>query len=348
MSMQDGLTGSTGRHPAMGVMLQRRRFLGQVLAGMAWGSLAGAGLVGCAARQEPLVRIASNVFPGYELMYLAAERGHFSPDAVRMVEMPSATACLQALAAGSVEGAALTLDEVISARSENLHLKIVAVLDISLGADVLIAKPDITTLTELRGKRIGVEQSAVGAVMLDAVLTQAGLNAGDVQVVYATVDRHRDLYLKDRVDALVTFEPVPSQLAQKNAKKLFDSSAIPGRIVDVLAVRDEVTSQSPGALRQLLAGHFLALAELRSAPQTASPIIARRLGISPGDVPAAYHGLDLPDAEANRAWLAGQPSKLDTAAAELQRVLLKSGLIRQGTDLDGIGDGRFLPKAGDS
>ncbi|MCO5761987.1 MAG: ABC transporter substrate-binding protein [Chromatiaceae bacterium] len=327
-------------------MGQRRRFLGQALTGLAWASLAGAGLPGCAPRQEPLVRIATNVFPGYELMYLAAERGHFSPDAVRMVEMPSATACLQALAAGSVEGAGLTLDEVISARADNMRLKVVAVLDVSLGADVLIAKSGITALTELRGRRIGVEQTAVGAVMLDAVLSQAGLSPGDVQVVYATVDRHRDLFLNDGVDALVTFEPVPSQLAPAGAKRLFDSSVIPGRIVDVLAVREEVIGQSPGALRQLLAGHFLALAELRSDPRAASPIIARRLGIPPEAVPAAYHGLDLPDAAANRTWLAGRPSQLETAAAELQRILLKAGLIRQAGDLEGLGDAHFLPKAG--
>lgn len=327
--------------PEKPISAQRRRFLGHLLMATTWTTLAA-----CGRERDPMLRIATNVFPGYELMYLAAERGHLGP-AVHMVEMPSSTASLQALAAGNVEGAALTLDEVISALADNMPLKVVAVLDVSLGADMLIVKPGIATLAELRGKRIGVEQTAVGAVMLDAVLTEAGLDTKDVQLVYATVDRQRDLYLKDQVDALVTFEPVPSQLAQSGARKLFDSSAVPERIVDVLAVRPEVTVRNTESLRHLLAGHFQALAELHSSPETASEVIARRLGIPPAEVPTAYAGLELPDAAANQAWLGGRPSRLEQAAADLQQIMLRAGLIRRMANLAELVDDRFLPRTGE-
>lgn len=310
----------------------------------AWGLLAGPGLVGCARREEPLLRIASNVFPGYELMYLAAEQGYFSPEAVRMVEMPSATAALRALAADTVEGVALTLDEVLNVRADGLPLKVVAVLDLSLGADVVLVRPGLRTLADLRGKRIGVEQTAVGAVLLDAALSQAGLGTSDVTLVYATVDQHRALYLNGQVDALVTFEPVPSLLKTSGVRKLFSSADIPGRIMDVLALRPEALERSPQAVRELIAGHFSARQDLKLRPEQVQAILARRLNMPPAEVPSAFDGLDLPDAAANQAWLSGQPSRLETAAADLQAVMLRAGLLAQPTDLRGLADARFLPE----
>jgi len=44
-------------------------------------------------------------------------------------------------------------------------------------------------------------------------------------------------FKKRQVDAIVTFEPVKSELLSSGANILFDSHQIPGRIVDVLVVR---------------------------------------------------------------------------------------------------------------
>lgn len=320
----------------------RRRFLTTLAAAVAAGALGG-GLGGC-SRREPLLRIAANVFPGYELMFLAAARNYFTPAEVRMVSMPSATACLQALAAGNVEGAALTLDEVISARGDNMPLKVVAVLDISLGADVVLAKPGIQSLDQLKGKRIGVEQSAVGAVMLGAALSRVGLDSSSVEIVYATVDKHYGLFVNDDVDALVTFEPLPLLLAEQGAVRLFDSSMEPGLVVDVLVVRPDVVERSPNAIRRLVAGHFRARAELLARPPSAAEVISRRLGVPPAEVPSTYAGLELPDVAANRDWLLGESARLDRAAAALQQMMVRQNLLRHEVNLEGMREGRFLPQ----
>jgi NitT/TauT family transport system substrate-binding protein len=60
------------------------------------------------------------------------------------LELLSNSDSLQALAAGTVDGAGLTLDEAIGARAAGLDMKIVLVFDISTGADVLLARPEIS------------------------------------------------------------------------------------------------------------------------------------------------------------------------------------------------------------
>lgn len=300
--------------------------------------------VGCAREAAPPLRVASNVWPGYELLYLARERGYFSDQAVRMVELPSATVIIQALAAGNIEGACLTLDEVLTARAEGLELKVVAILDLSMGADALVVRPGIDTLDALRGRRIGAEQSAVGAVMLSAVLEAAGLGSDEVEIVHMNVNAHRDAYLKGEVDALITFEPVISQLADAGAKRLFDSAAIPGRIIDVIAFRPDALEANPEAVRALIKGHFEARRAWLAEPAAVAPILARRLKLPAAEVPAAYEGLELPDAAFNREWLAAG-GKLAAAAERLSTIMLDAGLLPQ--SVAAPVDPRFLPRVGE-
>ncbi len=322
--------------------LELRRKVRSMLGFFALLSVSIFGLSAC-SQQESQLRIASNVWPGYELLYLAREHDYFENRAVRMVEMPSATVIIQALAAGNVEGACLTLDEVLTARAEGLELKVVAMLDFSMGADALLVKPEIENLSDLRGRRIGVEQSAVGAVMLSAVLEKAKLNLSDVQIAHMNVNAHRDAYLNDEVDALITFEPVISQLAKHGARRIFDSAMIPGRIIDVIAIRPDAIEQNPDAVRAVIAGHFKARHAYLNDPQAALPIIARRLNLTADEVPASFEGLELPDAQTNRDWMNDTNSKLEQSANELMDVLLKAELLPRRVDVTGLVDGRFLP-----
>ena len=68
-----------------------------------------------------------------------------------MLAMPSATPVCRALPQATKAGA-LTLDEVLTVQVDNMPLVVIAVLDISLGGDVVLARPDITTTAELKGE----------------------------------------------------------------------------------------------------------------------------------------------------------------------------------------------------
>ena len=321
--------------------LTRRGFLRNTMGIMGAIALGGMGLAAC-ARKEPMLRVASNVWPGYELLYLARERNYFDQQDIRMVEMPSATACIQALAAETIEGACLTLDEVLAARADGLDLRVVAILDISMGADAVLVSPEVQSLSELKGRRIGAEKTAVGAVMLDAMLQDAGLMPNDVYIQHMSVNEHREAFENGEVDALITFEPVVSQLAGSGAKRLFDSSQVPGRIVDVIAVRNPVLEQCPQALGELIAAHFTARNEFLNAPRAASPIMARRLGLPEADVPATFDGLELPDRQYNQSWLQGASPRIEETARELVAIMLRAKLLPRMVSVQNLADGRFV------
>jgi NitT/TauT family transport system substrate-binding protein len=299
---------------------------------------------GCAGDEESGLRIATNPWIGYELLYLSREIGKPNPG-VHLVELLSNTDSVQALVAGTVDGAGLTLDEALAARAAGLDLKIILVFDFSAGADVLLARPEIGQLAALKGKRIGVEQTGVGALMLDAALKQAGLTAADVRVINLTVDQHLAAFRDGQVDALVTFEPIASQVAAAGGRRLFDSRAIPGGIVDVLAVSAKALAANPQTARQLLLGYFQALAHLRANPTDAARRMAPRLGLTPAAVQAGYQGLALPDLAENRRLLAGAPSPLETSAAKLAALMLREKLLARAVDATGLIVPDYLPES---
>lgn len=315
--------------------MDRRRLLAAGLA------LPLAGLLGC-DRPTPLLRVASIVWIGYEPLFLARDLGYYDDARLRLVEPPSNTDSLMALATGDVEAACLTLDECLIAREGGLDLRVILVFDDSAGADAFMARPGIKTLAELRGKRVGVEDSANGALMLAKTLEAAGLTPADVIKVPVVGDRQVAAYQADQVDALVTFEPFATRLAALGAVRLLDTSRFPGLIVDVLAVRAAALDRFRAPLTKLVDGYFRALDHLASSPEDAAARMVPRMGIAAEDVLRALHGVHMMNRAANLAWLAGPEPRLLAAARHVGGIMLDSGLLRQPPSLDRLADARFL------
>lgn len=284
----------------------------------------------------PVVRIGSNGWPGYAFIELAGLQKQLPPEQVRILRMPSSTAAMQALSGGALEGACLTLDEVIMMCADGMPLKVVGVLDVSNGADMVLAHASVRGLAGLAGKRIGVEQTAVGAVMLDALLRAGNLARQDVKVVPLMLDRHEQAFLKQDVDAVITFEPVASRLLAQGAQMLFSSVSIPGRIVDVLAVKPSVLESSRETIRLILQQHFaLRQAFMQQDRQTLDGL-AVLLESTPEQVKRQFWGMSLPDAQENLNWLAGNPARLEQAANELAIVMQSAGLLQGMVNLQGV------------
>jgi NitT/TauT family transport system substrate-binding protein len=319
-------------------ILSRRQFISW-LSGLALAQT----LPGCEWLDQP-VSIATLIWPGYEPMFLARDKGWLDTQQVHLVEMTSALGTLQALTEGKVQGAALTLDEVLKARAAGLPVSVVMIFDISAGADMLIAQPGTKQLADLKGRRIGFEQGAVGELILTEALRVAGLSKEDVKLVPLNINKHRNAWNNNEVDAVTTYEPVASQLLAQDGVKLFDSRQIPNTIVDVLAIRsDALDFCHAGAIKHLIATHFHALDYLNRNPQDAAYRMARHLGLPAANVLTALKGLVLPDAANNYRWLYGSNPELLASARKLSDIMVRSGALKQHDTLQSLLCADFLP-----
>lgn len=324
---------------AAGARLTRRRFM-EVMAGALCMSI----LPGCAPEARPIT-IGMHIWPGYELTPMAKRMGWLDEKWVKLAQTGSATESLQLLKQGRIDGAGLTLDEVLLARESGIPLSIILVCDISAGADQFLARPEIRTLADIRGRRIGVEDGALGALMLHQVLQAARLNPGDIVQVSLSPDKHVDAWENGRIDAAVTYEPAASQLMELGANKLFDTSHIPELIVDVLAVRSSLLdSAHADALRHLVASHLRALDFLKTHKDDVSYQLAPRFKLPADRVMDAFKGLVLPDLKNNIRLLAtSNPPMLDSAKT-VADTMLEAGILHKDADLHDLIRPEFLPK----
>ena len=300
-------------------------------------------LTSCSPTTETPLRVGTIPWPGYESLYLAQSLEYFQSSQIRLTEMANASQTSRALRNSTLEASFCTLDEALGLMQDGVDLRVILVADISQGADAVLARPDITRLQDLRGKRIAVENAAVGAIMLDAVLEAAKLTASDVELVAATGDQHTKLYQSGAVDAVITFEPNRSAILKLGGHVLFDSNAIPDRIMDVLVVRADQIAGHKQALTALVAAHFRALNYQAQQPQDAAKRIAPFLAVTADEIAAQYEGIKIPTLAENHAYLSGTQPRLKASAANLAALMLRNKLLQHAVNAEQLAEPKFLP-----
>jgi NitT/TauT family transport system substrate-binding protein len=292
-------------------------------------------LFGC-GEPETALRIGTNVWIGSEPLYLARELGRFDPAAVQLVEYPSASEVLRAFRNQAIDGMVISLDELFGLAADGFEPRIVLVVDVSNGADVVVGRRGMKTLRDLKGKSVAVESSALGAFVLSRALALNGMQASDVDVVHLESNEQPDAFAKGLVDGAVTFDPYTAQFLRDGATRLFDSTQIPGEIVDLLAVRASAFKKKPKAIQQLLAGWFDAYDYMQRDPKDA----ARRMGIrqqtSGEQFLQAQQGLHIPSREENLRMLGGSDPGLAVTGRRLMSLMIESKLLRGDVDLQRV------------
>lgn len=283
-------------------------------------------LLSCSEAPQQPIRLGTNVWPGYEPLYLAQHLDLIKPDEVRLVEYPSASEVIRAFRNRSLEAAALTLDEALLLQQDGIPVSVILVMDISAGGDVIMARQEVVDIAALKGKRVGVESSALGAYVIARALEIHGMSLTDIEVRHLEVSVHEAAYRNGEIDAAVTFEPVRTQLLSLGAHEIFNSREMPGEIVDVLVVHRSLLER-PTRLVGLMDGWFAALDYLKKQPQSAAAIIARRLNISPAEALGSYARLQLPSRLENQQLLAAQ-GQLYTTLERLSATMRQNGLLR--------------------
>ena len=304
--------------------------------------LTGVSLVsGCAGREQT-IRVAYHPWIGYESLLLASQFDWLPPTA-SLTRLAAASESLAGLRNGELDAAALTLDEVIRARQSGLDLVVVMVFNVSSGGDVVMAREEIGSLADLAGKRIAVELGGVGEMLLEQVLSRAELDWDDVTTVNRAVDQHLAAWNTGEVDAVVSYEPVATQLREAGARRLIDSRDFPDMIFDVLAVRRERLTAVDDVLTGVIRGHFRGLRHLQTNRQDAVYRIADVQQVSERTVNWSIAGVLLPGLEANRSYLSRDSRLFDAVRYLAPRLPSANGAPPHSAIEDWVTDA-YLPR----
>lgn len=289
-------------------------------------------LTGCDNDLVSPLRVASHEWPGYEPLHLARELGFYDEHKIHVYEVPSATSTIRAFRNGYIDVAALTLDEALLLLQDQVPIKILLVMDVSNGADAVLGGGSVETLGDLKGKRIGVESSALGAYMLSRTLNKANLTYQDIEPVYIPFNKHVQAYQQQQVDALVTFEPNKTLIQKSGGKVLLDSRELANEIFDVLVIRESVIASHRDAVTQLIEGWFKALTYLETQPKNAADRISKRINVSGDEFLNSLKEISIPNRAQNKEFLTGYSPQLLITGQRLAEVMIKNQLLVRPVD----------------
>ncbi|MGC8120350.1 ABC transporter substrate-binding protein [Marinobacter sp. VGCF2001] len=301
-----------------------------------------AACVGGCTRPGPL-RTGIHPWIGYEPLYLAEEFGWLS-DSVRLLKGRAASDSIGGLVSGQLDAAALTLDESLRVHAAGVPVRAVAVTNISAGADVLLARPDITALAGLRGRRVAAELGGVSGILLFSVLERAGLSREDLSIIDLPAHEHLQAWRAGDIDASVNYHPEASRLEAEGAVCLFDSRQLPETIFDVLVVTDSAIRRQPNAVAHLVSAHFRGLQHLVRHMHDSVYRVATRQRVSPEMVRQSLARVMLPELSANHRYLAHN-GRLESVAKKLENMMLREGLLSGGLDYQHLSEPGFLPRS---
>lgn len=296
----------------------------------------------CSKTPQVPLRLGTNVWAGYEPLYLARSLGELKPDKVRLIEYVSATQVMRGLIDGAIDVAALTLDEAILVQQQGVDVRVILVMDYSAGADALVSQPTIKKLKDLRGKRVGVETTALGAYMMHRVLEKGNLKLSDIKLVPLDFSQHEQAYRSGSVDAVVTFDPLRSRLLEAGAISLLDSSQLPGEIVDVLVIKASAIPQNMAKVDYLLTAWFKSIDYIKTKPRHAARSMMPRLKLDEAGIRKSLQDMKFPGQSENKKLLASEEIILAKQARRLAEVMLVNNLLAVEVEADNLFDKDLL------
>lgn len=117
--------------------------------------------------------------------------------------------------------------------------------DFSNGNDGVILKGD-KSLKEIKGQQVNLVELSVSHYLLARGLESVGMAEKDVKVVNTSDADLVAAFSSDTVTAVTTWNPLLSEItAQPNSSLVFDSSMIPGEIIDLLVVNTDTLESNP-------------------------------------------------------------------------------------------------------
>jgi NitT/TauT family transport system substrate-binding protein len=180
---------------------------------------------------------------------------------VEIVQINDYVESINQYTAGAFDGVSATNMDTLSIPSGGgVDTTALIVGDFSNGNDAIISKGE-GDLASLKGMKLNLVELSVSEYLLVRALESVGLKEADLGGLVNTSDADMiAAYATPDVQAVVTWNPLVSTImAEPRANKLFDSSQIPGEIIDLMVVNTETLKDNPAFGKAMAGAWFEAM-----------------------------------------------------------------------------------------
>ncbi|MGS0735439.1 putative urea ABC transporter substrate-binding protein [Pseudomonas sp. MH9.2] len=176
--------------------------------------------------------------------------------------------------AGQFDGCSMTnMDALTIPAAGGVDSTALIVSDFSNGNDGIVIKGEGKKVADLKGMKVNLVELSVSHYLLARALDSADLTEKDLKVVNTSDADISAAFNTDDVKAVTTWNPMLSDIkAKPGVTEVFDSSKIPGEIMDMMVVNTQTLKDNPALGKALTGAWFevVALMNSKSAASTAA------------------------------------------------------------------------------
>ena len=252
------------------------------------------------AQERDSFRVAWSIYVGWMPWGYLDESGIMEKWAekygidVEIVQINDYVESINQYTAGAFDGVTATnMDTLSIPAGSGVDTTALIVGDYSDGNDAIILKGD-GAVPDLAGKPVNLVELSVSHYLLARALDGVGLSERDLGAVINTSDADMVAAFQSAdVEAVVTWNPLVSTILETpDANRIFDSSQIPGEIIDMMVVNTDTLEANPDFGKALVGAWY----ELMTIMASDSPD-----GIDARTAMAEASGTDLEGYEAQLA-----------------------------------------------
>lgn len=190
------------------------------------------------AADGPL-KVGYSDWPGWVAWQVAIDKGWFKEAGVD-VEFVwfDYSASMEAFGAGKIDAVTVTNGDTLVMGAGGSKGVMIMLTDYSNGNDMIVGKPGLKTLADLKGKKVGLESGLVEHLLILNGLEKAGLKDTDIEIVNVKTNDTPQVLSDAGISAIGAWQPVAGQAMKgvPGARPLYTSADQPGLIYDVVTV----------------------------------------------------------------------------------------------------------------
>jgi NitT/TauT family transport system substrate-binding protein len=297
-------------------------------------SLAGLTPASALAADKPSFTVGWSVYVGWNPYYYMAKSGILKKWAdkyninIRVQRFDYAPS-LDAFVAKNIDACAMTNMEALDMpAAAGIDTTSIITGDYSNGNDAVLVRRDLN-FAQLPGKKVLLVEKTVSQYLFERAMTLNGqenqlkrvglVNTSDSDIATAFISDNSQ-------DAVVTWKPMVSQIGKtKGVKMIFNSSQIPGEIVDLMVVRTDILKRPDGSgdrFAKALAGAWYETTKLMTGTGPETDKVLQSIADGSQDTLASYKE----QLSTTHLFSTAQSAVAFTTAPEFQQ---KMNLVRQ-------------------
>ena len=186
---------------------------------------------------------------------------------VDVVQLNDYVESINQYTAGSFDGCTMTnMDALTITAAGGVDSTALIIGDFSNGNDGIVMKGENKKLADLKGKQINLVELSVSHYLLARALETAKLSEKDIKVVNTSDADLVAAFKTASVNTVVTWNPLLAEVAATpKVSKLFDSSKIPGEIIDLMVVNSKTLADNPDFGKALVGAWYEVMAIMSSS-----------------------------------------------------------------------------------